>query len=231
MDFKLRYYQTDIIDNILESMQEGYKRFTLFMPLGLGRLMTELCIAAAICRNKPGNRVLYICESMEAKYQARDCFMHYFQDEDIHMEFINCQRLCRNIDSVVWEYFDVIILQNISPKFRQQLNIRLKDSKQIIVSVSMGPFAVKTQYDTNKKVSLFVARDKRKRASMYGLPGVYFIRTKEIIDVRDIRDATPEEIEDIKTTMDNSRDYFLPYEQLVQDGFIEAVSYETEEKK
>ena len=42
MGVDLRYYQAEIIEKITESLDIGYKRFTLFMPLGTGQLITEL---------------------------------------------------------------------------------------------------------------------------------------------------------------------------------------------
>ena len=147
------------------------------------------------------------------------------------MDFINWQKIYRNIDSVLWDYYDVIILHNVPSGSRHSLYLKLKDSRHIVISVSAGPYAVKTQYDKNKKVSLFVVRDRNRRESMYKNPGIYLIRTIRILDVRDILEATAEEIEDIKNTIATNMDYFLSYEQLVKDGFLNSVDFEEDNFK
>ena len=225
------YYQKDIIEKILLSLNRGYKRFTLFMPLGTGRLITEFSIAVAICRKGLAKSVLYICESKVAESQARDFFKTNLDEAKIHIDFINWQKVYRNMDSVFGKYYDVIILQDVPPAGRHQLYLKLKDSSQIVISVSLGPYAASSQYDANRKVSLFVAKDKSKRASLYKTPGIYLIQTKKILDIRDIQDATVEEEDDIRTTISDNLDYFISFEQLIQDGFIEPVDFEEDDLK
>ena len=130
--------------------------------------------------------------------------------------------------SVPWDYYDIVILQNVPPASRKKICDKIQDSKQITISVSEGPYTEETQY---KKEPLIVSKDKSKRADMYKIPGIYLIQTKNIIDVRDIQNATIDEIVDIKATIANNLDYFVSYKQFVEDGFIKEVSYEKDNLK
>lgn len=228
MEVELKYYQRELIDKMIESINRGYKHFTLFMMLGTGRLMTELSVAVVIGQNGIGNRVLYICESIKAVCQAHNLWENYFYGKEIYIEFITWQKVNKNMHSVPWDYYDIVILQNVPPASRKKICDKIQDSKQITISVSEGPYTEETQY---KKEPLIVSKDKSKRADMYKIPGIYLIQTKNIIDVRDIQNATIGEIEDIKATIANNLDYFVSYKQFVEDGFIKEVSYEKDNLK
>ena len=42
MEVELKYYQRELIDKMIESINRGYKHFTLFMMLGTGRLLSKM---------------------------------------------------------------------------------------------------------------------------------------------------------------------------------------------
>lgn len=231
MSIDFRYYQLDMMERIIKLVNKGYKRFSVFMPLGTGRIVTESGVIKELYSHNIGRKVLYICTSSKIEYQVKASFQHYFTETHLDIEVMTQAKLHKRIDKMFLEMYDIILLEDVSAGCRKKLYDKIKNSEQIVISISNGPYKVETKRETDGKVSLSITKNKTRSSGINFEPGIYLFPTTSLLDIRDILDVSIDELEEIKKTILKGMDFFVSLDQLVQDGFLKSVDYDKEKIK
>lgn len=70
IQYQLRYYQVEVINQIQQLMNLGYSKFSLFFPKRLGKTIMEFGIANELFQSNRIQSAIIICKNKEIKYQS-----------------------------------------------------------------------------------------------------------------------------------------------------------------
>lgn len=223
MQTKLRQYQIDVIQRIKELLNDGYNRFSLFMPAGAGLNFTIFSLIECLNKQYSIKNSIFIAQRNAILKQANEICIRFFYEISENVMFINQERVKHYIDELNMNICEkrpesdkpyLIILDDVSPLTRKKLNLLCRQSNVITVSISRGPYKYEVNRLEKNEVSILVMEDNKYKSHFDFEPGVYLCPTKEIIDIRDIMDSNKEEVLEINEYISKGLDFFVSIDDL-----------------
>ncbi len=226
IQYQLRYYQVEVINQIQQLMNLGYSKFSLFFPKRLGKTIMEFGIANELFQSNRIQSAIIICKNKEIKYQSEKICAEWSNFSKTAFIKIMTQHEVKKQYETILEDKDLIILDDVTASMRNYISSLKCISKKIVISISNGPYKYIEEQKSGIKQKTVVSVSGIDEKNKFNIPpGLYLFPTLELLDIRDIITASPSELKSIQNTMSLKLDYFISLEQFMLDGYVE---YHTE---
>lgn len=226
IQYQLRYYQVEVINQIQQLMNLGYSKFSLFFPKRLGKTIMKFGIANELFQSNRIQSAIIICKNKEIKYQSEKICAEWSNFSKTAFIKIMTQHEVKKQYETILDDKDLIILDDVTASMRNYISSLKCISKKIVISISNGPYKYIEKQKSGIKQKTVVSVSGIDEKNKFNIPpGLYLFPTLELLDIRDIITASPSELKSIQNTMSLKLDYFISLEQFMLDGYVE---YHTE---